>query len=474
MGGTPSRSASRLFAASSIVVLIFIAANHSHDYLRAAQFQSTGRRSGRGWARKAQGGAAKKILRGLSANELAKTASKTLRLCKLSSQIEERGVSFDPGPAFYRAESVISRDLAVLAAKVYRNYTGRLHVLDLMSGCGVRAKRYLVQADADSVWANDWNPANGGNRRSITSGPLSKVEGAEFKSNATLSQFEASRLLSSCYLREHFFDLIDVDSFGSDAPVAQALQVLKFGGLLYLTCTDGLSSAGHRPDRTLAAFGAYMSPSLPFANEQGLRMLIGHAVREGAAQGKVVTPLFSLYASHGPVFRAMLRVSRGRQWKRQKYGFLGYSHKTAACRAITWDSLMQGRVEGGCGGEEGENGVKILSGPMWIGPLHDEEFLLHMRTAATAEGWEGPGRQPVRLEELMDILLEEAQPELNPWFITTNEIARAGSLPRVPGTAELIQLLRDAGYKSARCHVDTRGVRTSASMDQVIDILRRQ
>lgn len=49
---------------------------------------------------------------------------------------------------------------------------------------------------------------------------------------------------------------------------------------------------------------------MPFSNEQGLRMLIGAAVKEGAARGMVVTPLFSLYSYHGPVFRVMLRVTR--------------------------------------------------------------------------------------------------------------------------------------------------------------------
>lgn len=50
-----------------------------------------------------------------------------------------------PGPAFYRAESTQGRDLAVLAAAVHRRQTGRLHVLDVMAGSGVRGARYLQQ-----------------------------------------------------------------------------------------------------------------------------------------------------------------------------------------------------------------------------------------------------------------------------------------------------------------------------------------
>ncbi len=49
----------------------------------------------------------------------------------------------------------MGRDLGVLAAAVYKKKHGHLRVLDAMSGCGIRAARYLSQAQADFVWAND-------------------------------------------------------------------------------------------------------------------------------------------------------------------------------------------------------------------------------------------------------------------------------------------------------------------------------
>lgn len=56
------------------------------------------------------------------------------------------------GQAFYRAESAQGRDLAVLAAAVYRRQHGRLRVLDVMSGCGMRGARYLKQVWDSSCW----------------------------------------------------------------------------------------------------------------------------------------------------------------------------------------------------------------------------------------------------------------------------------------------------------------------------------
>lgn len=62
---------------------------------------------------------------------------------------------------------------------------------------------------------------------------------------------------------------------------------------------------------SLAAYGSFIRP-LPYANEIGLRMLIGGAVREASVLGFHVKPLFSYYSYHGPVFRVMLKVYRGK------------------------------------------------------------------------------------------------------------------------------------------------------------------
>lgn len=70
------------------------------------------------------------------------------------------------------------------------------------------------------------------------------------------------------YLNDDFYDLVDADSFGSDAMhLAAALDAVAFGGLLYLTCTDGYSASGKSPERALAAFGAY-TRAVPWAPEQ--------------------------------------------------------------------------------------------------------------------------------------------------------------------------------------------------------------
>ena len=95
------------------------------------------------------------------------------------------------------------------------------------------------------------NDANEEYRR-IISENLSRVERGfgESEGRWVVTHFDANRVMAECYLQRDFFDLIDVDSFGSDSSffMRNAMNALKLdGGLLYVTSTDGYSSGGHRP-----------------------------------------------------------------------------------------------------------------------------------------------------------------------------------------------------------------------------------
>ncbi|KAJ6973927.1 hypothetical protein NC653_030078 [Populus alba x Populus x berolinensis] len=173
---------------------------------------------------------------------------------------------------------------------------------------------------------------------------------------------------------EDFFDLIDIDSFGSDISLflRSAMNTLSFDGLLYVTSTDGHSSGGHHPDHSLAAFGAYVRP-MPYSNEVGLRMLIGGAVREASVLGYYITPLFSYYSYHGPVFRVMLRVNRGKLLENRHYGFITYCNNCGNSQEFSWAEL--GQISCSCSGSHGSRSL-VISGPLWTGPLHSAAYII--------------------------------------------------------------------------------------------------
>ena len=218
---------------------------------------------------------------------------------------EERGCSFVlPRDVFYRRESTLSRDLNVLIVRVLARARAREHnanrehesrphphphlnrkeknhlrVLDLLAGSGIRAKRYLAQSPATFVWANDISTAAASAIRtnldldlpqsisSASSSSCSSVDSDKDKNEdedeedvlrlfgptrssprARWTQWDARRVLAYAQSRDETFDVVDVDAFGTQIALhEEAISIVRDGGYLIGTCTDGLLVGGHRP-----------------------------------------------------------------------------------------------------------------------------------------------------------------------------------------------------------------------------------
>ncbi|VVA18519.1 PREDICTED: tRNA [Prunus dulcis] len=393
----------------------------------------------------------------------------------------ERGLKFDIGETFFRHESATGRDLGVLAAALYKRSKGKLRVLDALCGCGIRSLRYLIEAEADFVLAND---ANDDNREVITEN-LSQVEsssGDDPRWAVTLS--DANRIMTECYLKRNFFDLIDIDSFGSDSSfLRSAINALKLDGLLYVTSTDGFSSGGRRPQQTLAAYGAYVRP-MPYSNELGLRMLIGGAVRVASVLGYRVTPLFSYYSYHGPIFRVMLRVNRGKLPDNRNYGFISYCHNCGSSQEYSWAEL--GRMSCPCSDSKVQGCVSLLklalihvvvskslivSGPLWTGPLHDTIYITEMLHLAEEWGWAGSG-SGTDLDKLLNQMVAESDPRLPFGYTKLDEVASRAKVNSPPLRA-VMSTLEKEGYAASRSHIESNAIKTNCSMAGCIRIAKQ-
>ncbi|KAF3330398.1 tRNA (guanine(26)-N(2))-dimethyltransferase isoform X2 [Carex littledalei] len=379
-----------------------------------------------------------------------------------STSESERGVEFTTGDLFYRRESATARDLAILSSSISHRHLGRgLRVLDAMCGCAVRSVRYLSQGGAEFVWAND---AFEGCRPRILANLSSAAP--RFSRDArrwVVTHFHANRLFSECYLQKEFFDLVDIDSFGGDSSfLRSALCVVKIGGLLYLTSTDGRSSGGHRPSRSLASYGAYVRP-MPFSNEIGLRMLIGGAVREASALGFHVSPVFSYYSYHGPVFRVMLQLGNGKDDHMSRYGFIGYCNKCGHSQTFSWDEL--GQISCPCGSTK-----VVVSGPLWTGPLHSAENVREMLELAREWGWAYTNSKNDDLDKLLNLMIDECDPQLPPGYIKVDEIARRAKV-NSPPVSTLIHALQVEGYAASRSHVEPNAIKTNCPMASCINFV---
>ena len=389
----------------------------------------------------------------------------------------ERGVEFSTRAAFFRPASVLARDLVVLAALRQRRADGSLRVLDALSGAGVRALRYLRHAHADFVHAND---IDGASVREAADNLRAVDEDSHDAAAArwTVTREDACRLLQRLALAGEQFHVVDVDGFGSKGvPSSLALGVVQFGGLLALNCTDwaGLG-ARHTEVGTaslIAAYGAVVHPC-PSSPEQGLRVILGSVVQEAARRGMRAEPLLSLYAP-GPAWRVLVRVYRGGSAASTQQ--LGFGAHCAACGAswsVPWPHIGGARC--GCGA------APQLSGPLWLGKLHDAVELAALAELADELGWSHaapfePGSDdaaaaPQRsLGALLAVLREEADDALPPGYHTLDDVAaRAGT--RTPSRDALIAKLRDCGCVAARTHCDDRAFKTNAPWAAVLDAAR--
>ncbi|XP_008808315.1 tRNA (guanine(26)-N(2))-dimethyltransferase isoform X2 [Phoenix dactylifera] len=379
----------------------------------------------------------------------------------------ERGVEFETGDSFFRRESAVGRDLGVLAAVLHRKSLGRgLRVLDAMCGCGVRSLRYLSQAGASFVWANDAFEGYRGLILSNLSGEARVSPGGDRR--WVVTHLVANKVLADRYLQRDFFDLVDIDSFGSDSSFMRlAIAAVKIGGLLYITSTDGYSSGGHRPHHSLDSYGAYVRP-MPYSNEIGLRMLIGGAYREAAASGFHLSPLFSYYSYHGPIFRVMLQVARGKLHENSQYSFISYCNQCGNSETFPWEEL--GQISCPCR-NGGVSRSVVVSGPLWTGPLHDAAYLTEMLKLAREWGWACTKQKDVDLEKLLNQMIDESDPQLPPGYIKLDEIARRAKI-NSPPISTLISTLEKEGYVASRSHIVPNAVKTNCPMADCIHIAR--
>ena len=347
----------------------------------------------------------------------------------------------------------------------------------------------------EATFEDDENEEDASGRSSVSSASRD----ASSLGTVSVTSQDARRLFASLFASgAERFDVVDVDSFGSETFVDDALRVTKRGGYCYATGTDALALCGKNPPRLMSQYGgAFVAPNAPAVNETALRVFVGDAVRRGAAQGLQVTPAFSLFHPHGPVFRAMLRVERlAGAWEGENIGFIAQCPACGETRLAEADELGPAgscvcrRCAKTTDGETGSRKTRMaVSGPLWTGPLHDAAAVARLAREAEAVDWCGETDEHASLvssesdddassvkgqkasaRELLAAFAAEADPALPPFYRRTDELARAGRGLKhgIPPLDAWIAELQRQGFAACRSHVDARGLKSNAPLDDVV------
>ena len=339
---------------------------------------------------------------------------------------KDRGPGKKAGVGFYNPAMEESRDLSVLVAQVLVNEIRRdVTILDGLSAVGARGIRIANEVDgAFNVTLNDWNEkAIEIAKMSIEHNRLSNVKTVCENLNVLL-----------CKEKYHY---IDIDPFGSPVPyISMAVRSVLPGGILAITATDTATLCGVYKKTCIRRYSSVPLRTWSM-HEIGLRILIGYVVREGGRFDRALYPILSYSRDH--YMRVFFRVKRGARRADEVVSKIGTT------KAYTFD-LREKEV-----------------GPLWLGDLHDRDFLVSLRRGAR-EKILGKAKD---IDKLLSRCLDEV--DMPPLFYDIDALASyfKRSPPKI---SRMMRLLEEEGYKVSRTHFRDTSFKTDAPLDEVVRV----
>ncbi|GAB4316455.1 MAG: tRNA (guanine(10)-N(2))-dimethyltransferase [Promethearchaeota archaeon] len=363
-------------------------------------------------------------------------------------------------PVFYNPKMAFNRDLTVVFLRAVAGDGNEgtrsrgIVVCDALAGSGVRAVRVALEVPSvEKVYANDVNP------RAVEE----IMANAEMNgcSNRVVALGEEAAALLTRGLPE-VPNFVDVDPFGSPRRyVGPAFMALGRRGWLGITATDTAVLCGAQRGSCVKNYAA-STLSGEVCKEAGLRVLLGFAFRVGSALGYVAKPLLSAY--HGHFFRLFVEARRGSSGFEALKGSMGYLRYCTSCyhrdSVAQYPALREGAACPSCGAP-----AKV-AGPLWVGPLHDVDFLKKVARAT-----EGASHlvQPRKVHNFLELAAAEAS--LPPHFFDLHfQCDRLGL--NAPRSSVVVSTLKDRGFNAARTHLEPRGIKTDAPIQVVAGVLK--
>lgn len=334
------------------------------------------------------------------------------------------------GSAFYNPSMALSRDVGVVVHRALAEEVPS--VLDGLAGAGARGLRIAAETDVERVVLNDHDPdAVQAAKRSVDrNGLADRVEVRDRDLRDLLGTVDVAA--------------VDVDPYGSPAPWFGPLaETVEPGRVVGFSATDTSTLHGRHPARLEQRYGAGMVRQ-GAEKEVGHRILLGALARRLGEHGLGVAPLVGFEQGH-----------HFRHWVRITDGPAEGTGKARRCTECGQAWLDEGRA---CGCDAPTD----ASGPLWTGPLWDQELLdaLEVDPATLAE--------PARTTRLVGRLRAEASmPAL---FVDVHALcSRVGC--SVPAFDVLERRLKEQGYRFCRTHYIDTGFRTDAPRAAIVDLL---
>jgi tRNA (guanine26-N2/guanine27-N2)-dimethyltransferase len=359
-------------------------------------------------------------------------------------------------PVFFNPTMELNRDLAVLALQAFQKMVRRdISVCEPLAGCGIRGIRFAMEVKGvRKILLGDINPnATKLAKLNVKRNKLPKiVQVANEDANLLLSRYAAPRKR---------FDFIDVDPFGSPAPyMDSAIRALRDGGFLALTATDMAPLCGVHPRAGVRKYGGKPLRT-EYCHELAVRLLIACLTMTAAKHDVGVEAMFSHSTDY--YIRVYALAHHGAREADKSLREMGHILHCFTCFNRETSKGIASPLKRECP----ECGSKLsVAGPLWLGKLCEREFCASMEREVAERNL----KQEKRIHELLSLIHDEADGSAT--YYVTDKICDSLSL-RTPPLIQVINKLKNKGYKAVPTHFNRKGFRTDAPAKVVKEIITK-
>ncbi|WP_457558117.1 tRNA (guanine(10)-N(2))-dimethyltransferase [Candidatus Harpocratesius sp.] len=366
-------------------------------------------------------------------------------------------------PVFYNPVQEINRSITLIAYRVFqtlwkvKNEEKTLKILDTMAASGIRSLRLANYLEKPlSITANDINP--------LAIGIIKKnIELNNLPTKIQIENQDCIPLMTHYSSKREFFSIIDIDPFGTpNIFIQSAIRALEKRGLLGITATDTPVLFGVRPDACLRKYNVSSLRST-FSKEVGLRILLYYIAKNTHPWMKAIKPLLSLSFDH--YIRVFVQIEKGKKAVQSNLKNIGYIVWCSNCDWRNKFSLNILEIPKKCP----NCGCSLkFGGPLWIGDLHDDSFVLYCINQVEANSKDViPSKS--RIERTLKIVREENQFPLG--YYDIHKICDNLQVS-VPSMKTIEEKIISKGFQFSRTHIEPHAIKSDISIHGLEAILK--
>lgn len=345
-------------------------------------------------------------------------------------------------------------------------------ILEALSATGLRSIRYAKEVPGvKKIIANDLSSA-------AVETIQKNIEHNEVTDLVVTTKSDAALLMYQHQANGEWYDAIDIDPYGCPSRFLDAaVQAVRDGGMLLVTCTDMAVLAGNSPETCHAKYGA-VSLRISACHEMAIRIALQCIESHANRYGRYIVPLLSISADF--YIRVIVLVYTSPVTCKKTTSKLSMVYQCVGCHALTLHPL-------GVATQVGSTNTQVkfslpasppvnticshcgfkhrMGGPIWTGPIHSIKFVERMLVHAEKTGFSTQKRMEGMLEVIREELLDV------PLYYTAAGLCSKIHCSTVP-LISIKSALLNAGYRVSLSHANPVSIKTNAPIKVLWDIIR--